>query len=200
MGPYAIGLDDVRRAVGKPSGHVLRTPLVPAPRLSELAGASVLVKHENMQATGSFKERGAVDKLANLDAGGAGARRRRHVGRQPRAGGRLSCGALGVPATIVMPVGTPLVKVENRGRYGARVVLHGETLSEPPKVRGDLRPRRTGVRPPLRRSARHGGPGHRRARDARRRAGLDQIVVPIGGGGLVSGIAVAAKALKPGSR
>jgi threonine dehydratase len=67
-GPYAIGLSDVERAARVIDGRVLRTPLVPAPRLSDLTGASVLVKHENMQPTGSFKERGAVTKLDGLSA------------------------------------------------------------------------------------------------------------------------------------
>src|SRR5215218_4802712 len=63
---YAIGIEDIRRAAEIIKGHVLRTPLVPAPRLSQLAGATVCVKHENMQPTGSFKERGAVNKLDGL--------------------------------------------------------------------------------------------------------------------------------------
>jgi threonine dehydratase len=68
MSSYAIGLEDVRRAAATIAGHVLRTPLVPAPRLSELTGATVFVKHENMHPTGAFKERGAATKLASLSA------------------------------------------------------------------------------------------------------------------------------------
>ncbi len=63
---FAITPEDIDAAAGRIAGHVLRTPLVPAPRLSELTGATVLVKHENMQATASFKERGAVNKLLSL--------------------------------------------------------------------------------------------------------------------------------------
>jgi threonine dehydratase len=66
MKPYAIGIDDIRRAAETIAGDVLRTPLVPAPRLSELTGATVFVKHENMHPTGAFKERGAANKLASL--------------------------------------------------------------------------------------------------------------------------------------
>ena len=94
---FAIDVEDVRRAAATIAGHVLRTPLVPAPRLSELTGATVFVKHENMHPTGAFKERGAVNKLASLGRRGAPARRHRHVGRQPRPGGRLPRQALRHP-------------------------------------------------------------------------------------------------------
>ena len=80
---HAIGLDDVRRAADRIAGHVLRTPLLPAPRLSELTGAQVFVKHENMQATGSFKERGAIAKLDSL----TGDERRRGERRRDRSHG-----------------------------------------------------------------------------------------------------------------
>src|ERR687897_265281 len=127
---YAIGIDDVRRAAGTIRGQVLRTPLVPAPRLSELTGATVLVKHENMQPTGSFKERGALTKLESLKPD----ERRRGVIAMS-AGNHAQAVAyharrLGIPATIVMPLATPLVKVENTRSHGARVVLHGDNLSE----------------------------------------------------------------------
>jgi threonine dehydratase len=127
---YAIGIDDVRRAAGTIRGQVLRTPLVPAPRLSELTGATVLVKHENMQPTGSFKERGALTKLESLEPD----ERRRGVIAMS-AGNHAQAVAyharrLGIPATIVMPEGTPLVKAQNTRGYGARVLLHGETLVE----------------------------------------------------------------------
>ena len=83
-------LADIRDAAGMIEGVVLRTPFLPAPRLSALTGADVFVKYENLQATSSFKERGALVKLLSLTRGGAGARRHRHVGRQPRPGRRLS--------------------------------------------------------------------------------------------------------------
>src|SRR3712207_3556580 len=195
---YAISIDDVNRAAEIIQGQVLRPPLVPAPRLSQLMGATVFVKHENMQPTGSFKERGAVTKLESL---GPEARQRGVIAMS--AGNHAQAVAyharrLGIPATIVMPETVPLVKAENTRAYGARVILHGETLYE--------------------------SAGHARAIAARDglvfvhpyddpevMAGqgtialemladcpdLDHIVVPIGGGGLISGIAVAVKALKP---
>ena len=99
--PYAIPPDDVVRAARIIRGHVLRTPLVPAPRLSELTGARVLVKHENMQATGAFKERGAVNRLSGLSE----PERRRGVVAMS-AGNHAQAVAyharrLGIPATIV---------------------------------------------------------------------------------------------------
>src|SRR5918997_1209557 len=127
---HAIDLDDVRRAADTIAGHILRTPLLPAPRLSELTGASVFVKHENMQATGSFKERGAITKLESLSTD----ERRRGVIAMS-AGNHAQAVAyhakrLDIPATIVMPLATPLVKVENTRAHGARVILHRDTLSE----------------------------------------------------------------------
>ena len=107
---YAITIDDVERAARVFQGQVLRTPLVPAPRLSQLTGATVCVKHENMQPTGSFKERGAVNNLESL---GPDERRRGVIAMS--AGNHAQAVAyharrLGIPATIVMPEGTPLVK------------------------------------------------------------------------------------------
>src|SRR5687768_18458062 len=100
MTGYAIGIEDIRRAAETIKGQVLRTPLVPAPRLSELTGATVCVKHENMQPTGSFKERGAVNKLDSLSSD----ERRRGVIAMS-AGNHAQAVAyhakrLGIPATI----------------------------------------------------------------------------------------------------
>src|SRR6266516_5451400 len=109
---------------------MLRTPLLPAPRLSALTGAEVHIKYENLQVTGSFKERGAVAKLATLPA----AARIRGViaisaGNHAQAVA-YHAGLLKIPATIVMPAATPLVKVAATERHGAEVGLEGETLAE----------------------------------------------------------------------
>lgn len=127
---YAITIEDVQRAAKTIEGKVLRTPLVPAPRLSQLTGATVFVKHENMQPTGSFKERGAVTKLESLNPD----ERRRGVIAMS-AGNHAQAVAyharrLDIPSTIVMPESAPLVKAENTRAYGARVILFGETLYE----------------------------------------------------------------------
>jgi threonine dehydratase len=195
---YAITIDDVRRAEATIRGHVLRTPLVPAPRLSDLTGATVCVKHENMQPTGSFKERGAVTKLDSLDA----EERRRGVVAMS-AGNHAQAVAyharrLGIPATIVMPVTTPLVKAENTRAHGARVILYGETLVEAAeKAQSLAREEGFAFVHPYDDPAVMAGQGTVALEMLADAPDLDQIVVPIGGGGLISGVAVAAKALKP---
>src|SRR5215468_2584255 len=124
-GSLAITLADVEAARRTISGRVLRTPMLPAPKLSALTGASVQVKYENLQVTNSFKERGALNKLASLTA----AECERGViamsaGNHAQAVAYLAQ-QLGIPATIVMPVTTPFVKLESTREYGAEVVLDG---------------------------------------------------------------------------
>jgi threonine dehydratase len=197
---HAITADDVRRAAETIAGHVLRTPLVPAPRLSALTGAEVLVKHENMQPTGSFKERGAVNRLAALSAD----ERRRGVIAMS-AGNHAQAVAyharrLGIPATIVMPQPTPLVKVENTRAHGAEVVLSGETLFET-AVEADALARDRGlvVVHPYDDPLVMAGQGTIALEMLADAPDLDLVVVPIGGGGMASGIAVAL-AGAPGGR
>jgi threonine dehydratase len=195
---YAIGIDDVRRAAGTIRGQVLRTPLVPAPRLSELTGATVLVKHENMQPTGSFKERGALTKLESLTPD----ERRRGVIAMS-AGNHAQAVAyharrLGIPATIVMPEGTPLVKAQNTRGYGARVLLHGETLVEAAeKAQALAAGEGLAFVHPYDDAAVMAGQGTVALEMLEDAPDLDQIVVPIGGGGLIAGVAVAVAALRP---
>src|SRR5918993_1083542 len=198
LADYAITIEDVKRAAEIVWGQVLRTPIVPAPRLSQLTDSTVYVKHENMQPTGSFKERGAVTKLDSLSP----AERGRGVIAMS-AGNHAQAVAyharrLDIPATIVMPENSPLVKAENTRAYGARVILHGETLYESAAHAREI-------------AGREGLAFVHPYDDARVMAGqgtvalemladvpdLDQIVVPIGGGGLISGIAIAAEGLEP---
>src|SRR5215472_10945373 len=125
-----VTLADIEAARRTIAGHVLRTPLLPAPPLSVLTGAEVFVKYENLQVTNSFKERGACVKLAALDA----AEQRRGVIAMS-AGNHAQAVAyharrLAIPATIVMPETTPFVKVKATEAHGAEVVLHGETIVE----------------------------------------------------------------------
>src|SRR6201981_3241897 len=125
-----VTLADIEAARHTISGQVLRTPLLPAPPLSALTGAEVFVKYENLQVTNSFKERGACVKLAALSAD----ERRRGVIAMS-AGNHAQAVAyharrLAIPATIVMPITTPFVKVKATQMLGAEVVLSGETLSE----------------------------------------------------------------------
>src|SRR5215472_10661709 len=116
-----VTLADIKRARQQLAGQILRTPTLPAPKLSALTGAEVHVKYENLQVTNSFKDRGAIVKLATL----TGEERRRGVicmsaGNHAQA---VACQArrLAVPATIVMPVTTPFVKVKATEAYGAKV-------------------------------------------------------------------------------
>ena len=196
---FAITPEDIDAAAGRIAGHVLRTPLVPAPRLSELTGATVLVKHENMQATASFKERGAVNKLLSLSE----AERERGVIAMS-AGNHAQAVAyhakrFGIPATIVMPEPTPLVKVENTRAHGARVVLHGETLSEASHKAHELAgaEQLTFVHP-YDDAAVMAGQGTLAREMLADAPDLDMLIIPLGGGGLMAGNAVAAKAIKPG--
>ena len=189
---------DIEAASQLISGHVLRTPLVPSPRLSELTGAHLSVKYENMQATASFKERGAANKLMQLT-------------KSERACGVIAMSAgnhaqavawhakrLGIPAVIVMPESTPLVKVENTRRHGAEVVLHGETLAESAIHAEALAEQRSLVFVhPYDDAAIMAGQGTVALEMLADAPDLDVLIVPIGGGGLISGVAIAAKALKP---
>jgi threonine dehydratase len=198
MGRHAIDIEDVRRAAATIGTHVLRTPLVPAPRLSELTGATVFVKHENMHPTGAFKERGAANKLASLDEG----ERRRGVIAMS-AGNHAQAVAyharrLGIPATIVMPETTPLVKAESTRAYGATVVLHGEGLSDSAdRAHAIAQEKGFAFVHPYDDALVMAGQGTVALEMLADAPGLDLLVVPIGGGGLISGIAVAAKALNP---
>src|SRR6202790_4236074 len=128
--PMTITLADIEAARRKLAGVILRTPMLPAPKLSDITSADVYVKYENLQVTNSFKDRGAFVKLAALTAD----ERRRGVIAMS-AGNHAQAVAyharrLGIPATIVMPVTTPFVKVKSTEAYGAKVVLEGESVSE----------------------------------------------------------------------
>jgi threonine dehydratase len=193
-----VTLADIEKARHTIGGQVLRTPLLPAPPLSALTGAEVFVKYENLQVTNSFKERGACVKLAALSA----AERRRGVIAMS-AGNHAQAVAyharrLAIPATIVMPVTTPFVKIKATERLGATVILDGETVAEAQTraeaiaAAQDL----VWVHPyddPLI-IAGQGTIALEMLEDC---AELDVLVVPIGGGGLVSGCAIAARAKKP---
>src|SRR6201997_5426969 len=126
----SITVADIEAARRTIAGQVLRTPMLPAPKLSVLTAADVYVKYENLQVTNSFKDRGAFNKLASLSPS---ARARGVIAMS--AGNHAQAVAyhaarLAIPATIVMPVTTPFVKVEATRAHGAKVLLEGETLTE----------------------------------------------------------------------
>ncbi|MCS0503504.1 threonine ammonia-lyase [Ancylobacter mangrovi] len=189
---------DVAAAREVLAGAVLRTPTLPAPRLSAITGAHVFVKYENLQVTASFKERGALVKLASLSP-------------EERASGVVAMSAgnhaqavayhaarLGIRATIVMPKHTPLVKVIATEAHGARVVLHGESVGDASEE-ADRIAREEGLVwvHPYDDARVIAGQGSVAAEMLEDTPGLDALLVPVGGGGLISGMAVAARAMRP---
>lgn len=197
--PLAVSFDDVARAAKQIHGSVERTPLRRSRTLSEITGADVWIKFENLQFTASFKERGALNRLLSLTPA------ERKAGVIAMSAGNHAQGVayhaarLGIPSTIVMPLGTPFVKVEHTRKHGARVLLHGESVAEAATYAYQVKDREglTFVHPyddPFV-VAGQGTIAVEMLEDA---PDLEALVIPIGGGGLISGNAVAAKHLKPG--
>ncbi|HEX8232977.1 MAG TPA: threonine ammonia-lyase [Caulobacteraceae bacterium] len=193
-----LRFDDITAAAERIAGQVERTPLRRSPRLSKLTGAEVFVKYENQQFTGSFKDRGACNKLTLMSE----ADRARGVitasaGNHAQA---LACQAArcGARALIVMPEATPTVKMEQTKAFGAEILLEGETLDECQVRAFSIRDERGMIFVSAFNDwdimAGQGTVGLEMIED---RPDLDCIVVPIGGGGLIAGIAAAAKGLKP---
>lgn len=192
-------IDDIRAAARVIQGQVERTPTRHSDTLSRIAGADVHLKFENLQYTASFKERGALNKLLSLTedekkrgviAMSAG----NHAQGVAYHGGRLE-----IPVTIVMPEGTPFTKVKHTRDFGADVILHGATLTEAAARAHAIAAEKnlTFVHPyddPLI-IAGQGTVALEMLADAEEP--LDTLVVPIGGGGLISGVAIAAKAINP---
>jgi threonine dehydratase len=187
---------DIAAAARTIAGQVVETPLLPSATLSEMAGTELLLKLENLQLTGSFKARGALNKLTGLAASTTGVVAC-SAGNHAQG---VACFAarLGFPATIVMPSGTPFLKVERTEAYGAKVVLEGETLAESAEFTRALA-EREGLEfiHPYDDPLIIAGQGTVATEMLAAAPDLDAIVVPIGGGGLISGIAVAAKAHNP---
>jgi threonine dehydratase len=193
-----ISLADVQEAALRIQGQVERTPMRRSRTLSEITGAHIWIKFENLQFTASFKERGALNKLLTLTQ----AERRAGViavsAGNHAQGVAYHAARLGIPATIVMPKGTPFVKVEYTAKHGARVVLEGENLAEAAQHALHLRAREnlTFVHP-YDDAAVMAGQGTIALEMLEEAPGLEMLVIPVGGGGLIGGNAVAAKALKP---
>ena len=196
-----VTLDDVRAARGRIAGSIVRTPTLLSRTLSEIIGAEVWLKFENLQFTAAYKERGALNKLLQLTP-------------EARAKGVIAASAgnhaqglayhgrrIGVPVTIVMPVSTPIVKVRQTQDHGARVILIGERFEDASAHARELETREglTFVHPfdDPDVIAGQGTIALEMLEDA---PDLDMIVVPVGGGGLISGVATAAKGLKPDIR
>jgi threonine dehydratase len=193
-----VTLADIEAAHRVVADVVLRTPMLPAPKLSALTGAEVYVKYENLQVTNSFKDRGALVKLASL---GEAERKRGVIAMS--AGNHAQAVAyhaerLGIPASIVMPVTTPFVKVAATRSYGAEVVLHGETVAEAEARCEQIRGQRGLVLVhPYDDPAIIAGQGTIALEMLEDVPQLDVMVIPIGGGGLIAGNAIAARAKNP---
>jgi threonine dehydratase len=196
--PLPVTIDDIRRAEKAIAGAVNPTPVIRAAALSEMAGSEVFLKLETLHPTGSFKERGALNKLLTLDEA------ERRAGVIAMSAGNHAQGVayharrLGIPATIVMPAGTPFTKIDRTEALGAKVVLKGEGLVDARHATEALaRERGFVLVHPYDDPAVIAGQGTIALEMLGQCPALDTLLVPVGGGGLISGIAVAAKALSP---
>jgi threonine dehydratase len=194
-----IEFTDIEAAAQRLAGQVLRTPCVESRTLSQLTGAQVFLKFENLQYTASFKERGACNKLVQLSA------EERARGVVAMSAGNHAQGVayhaqrLGLRAVIVMPRFTPGVKVERTRGFGAEVLLHGDTLDEA-RAHAYALAEREGLVfvHPYDDDAIIAGQGTVGLEMLQDQPDLDLLVIAVGGGGLIGGIATAAKAMKPG--
>ena len=191
-------IDDIRAAAQRIEGAVIKTPMLVSRTLSDVIGAEIWLKFENLQFTAAYKERGALNKLLQLSP-------------EERAQGVIAASAgnhaqavayharrLGIPATIVMPESTPTVKVTQTAGHGAKVVLYGKFVDDAFARARELALENGYVfvhafdDPQV-----IAGAGTLALEMLEDAPDLDTIVVPIGGGGLMSGISIAARALKP---
>ncbi len=193
-----ITLNNIKQAQSKLNGVVHKTPLAYAPILSSRLGGDIYLKKENLQITGSFKLRGAFNKISNLSeeekrAGVVAASAGNHA-----QGVAYSAKYYGCEATIVMPEATPLTKVSGVKSHGANVVLHGANYDESYKYATELasEQNKTFVHPYADDDV-ISGQGTTALEILDELDDIDTIVVPIGGGGLIAGIAIAVKAIKP---
>lgn len=194
-----LSLTDIEQAAQRLQGHLLDTPCVESRTLSQLTGAQIFLKFENLQYTASFKERGACNKLAQLSAD----ERRRGViamsAGNHAQGVAYHAQRLGIRAVIVMPRFTPGVKIERTRGFGAEVVLHGDSLDES-RAHALLLAEREGLVfvHPYDDEAIVAGQGTVGLEMLHAVPDLDTLVIAVGGGGLIAGTATAAKAIKPG--
>jgi threonine dehydratase len=196
-----VTLDDVEAARERLRGAIVETDCDFSRTLSEILGCRVWLKFENLQFTASFKERGALNRLSVLSA------EERKRGVIAMSAGNHAQGVayhatrLSIPSTIVMPVSTPTVKVVNTRRHGAEVILHGETVEEAAAfARQHGRERNLTFIHPYDDPLVIAGQGTTALEMLGAAPEIDTLVVPIGGGGLISGMAIAAKALRPDLR
>ncbi|MEL7157143.1 MAG: threonine ammonia-lyase [Actinomycetota bacterium] len=194
----AVTAQDVERAAATIASDVVRTPTSPSLTLSALTGADIVVKFENLQFTGSFKDRGAANHLRALGP----AERRRGVialsAGNHAQGVAHHASRLGIEATIVMPETAPFTKVSNTTALGARVVQAGANLASARTAAEGLQ-EKEGLHyvPPYDDAQVIAGQGTVAREMLEDQPDLDVLVVPVGGGGLLAGMAVAARAIRP---
>ncbi|HEY7747160.1 MAG TPA: threonine ammonia-lyase [Aestuariivirgaceae bacterium] len=193
-----VTFEDIEKAQRQLQGNAVRTPMLRSAKLSEITGADIYVKFENMQVTNSFKDRGAYIKLASLTA-----REKQRGVIAMSAGNHAQAVAyharrLNIPSTIVMPETTPSTKVERTRAHGAEIILSGETLADS-QVTAERIAAEKGLMlvHPYDDDKIIAGQGTIGIEMLRDEPALDTIVVPIGGGGVISGTAIAAKNMKP---
>jgi len=195
---WTISIEDIHAAARNLAGAIHNTPFLHSRTLSAITGAEIFVKFENHQFTASFKDRGALNRLLALDS------TQRAAGVIAVSAGNHAQGVayhaqrLGIPAVIVMPLNTPFVKVNNTRTLGARVELAGETVAESMPIALDIMAREglTFIHPyddPLIMA----GQGTVALEMLAAEPTLNSLVVPVGGGGLIGGITVAARAQRP---
>ena len=194
-----VGLADAQRARTAIAGHIFRTPLVSSHSLGERIGAEAFLKLENLQRTGSFKVRGAVNAMARLSA------EARRAGVVTMSAGNAAQAiayagrASGVHVTVVMPEGAPRTKIDATRGYGGEIRFAPEMTKLLPMVQ-ELQAQGLHFLHPFDDDdviAGHASVGLEIVEDVPE---VDLVVVPVGGGGLISGVAVAVKALRPGAR
>ena len=191
-------IDDIRAAAARIAGSVINTPTRRSRTLSEITGAEVWLKFENQQFTAAYKERGALNKLLQLTPeecarGVIAASAGNHAQAVAYHGRRLN-----IPVTIVMPTNTPMVKVMQTEEHGARVVLHGARFDDASDFARQMEADEGLVFVhPFDDPAIVAGTGTVALEMLEQVPDLDVLVVPIGGGGLISGMAIAAKTLRP---
>lgn len=195
-----ISAAEIRRAAGILKGRVIRTPLVYSPTFSKLAGFEVYLKLENLQTTGSFKIRGATYKiLSELDRIGKGGVVAASAGNHAQ-GVALAASRAGLASTIVMPEWASISKQEATRGYGGKVILEGQSLADSIKRALELAKEGKTFIHPFDDPSIIAGQGSIGLEIMEELPDVDLIAVPVGGGGLVAGISVAAKAVRPGIR
>ena len=195
-----ISAAEIRRAAGVLKDRVIRTPLVYSPTLSSLAGFEVYLKLENLQATGSFKIRGATYKiLTELDRIGKGGVVAASAGNHAQ-GVALAANRAGLASTIIMPEWASISKQEATRGYGGKVILYGQSVADSIKKARELSKDGKTFIHPFDDPTIIAGQGTIGLEIMEEMPNVDLIAVPVGGGGLVAGISVAAKAIRPGIR